>query len=119
MRKALRPAGPPNFLLNVLLYREEGLWAAHCLQLDLVECARTQEEAQANILDVIRAHIEYALENDNMAHLFQAAPPEYWQLFLRSKRIGSRTLQLRPERSTLRVVPRVTVHESSVRRLAA
>ena len=41
----------PVFLLNVLLYREDGRWTAHCLQLDLVECARTLEEAQSNILD--------------------------------------------------------------------
>jgi predicted RNase H-like HicB family nuclease len=110
---------PPVFLLNVLLYREGGRWTAHCLQLDLVECARTIEEAQSNILDVIRAHLEHALEHDNMAHLFHPAPAEYWQLFLRSKPIGRRTLRLHPERSPLAVLPRVTVQESSVRGLAA
>ena len=95
------------------------MWAGHCLQLDLVECARTMEQAQANVLDVIRAHIEHALEHDNMEHLFHPAPAEYWQLFLRSRQIGSRTLRLRPERSRLRAMPRVTVQESSVRRQAA
>ena len=114
-----KPSGPPHFLLNVLLYREDGRWTAHCLQLDLVECARTVAEAQANILDVIRAHIEHALDHDNMEHLFHPAPAEYWQLFLRSKQIGSRTVRLHPERSRLPAVPRVTVQESSVRRLAA
>jgi predicted RNase H-like HicB family nuclease len=109
----------PVFLLNVLLYREDGRWTAHCLQLDLVECARTVEEAQSNILDVIRAHIEHALEHDNMEHLFHPAPAAYWQLFLRSKQTGSRTLRLHPERLHLPVVPRVTVQESSVRGPAA
>ena len=112
-------AKPPVFVLNVLLYREDCRWTAHCLQLDLVECARTVREAQSNILDVIRAHIEHALEHDNMEHLFQPAPAEYWQLFLRSKQIGRRTLRLHPEQSRLSVVPRVTVQESSVHGLAA
>ena len=119
MRKAPQPARPPDFLLNVLLYREDGQWAAHCLQLDLVECARTLQAAQSNMRDVIRAHIEHALEHNNMEHLFQPAPPEYWQLFLRSRQIGRRTVRLRPARSPLRAVPRVTVQESSVRRIAA
>jgi len=119
MRKAAQPARPPDFLLNVLLYREGSRWVAHCLQLDLVECARTLEEAQSNMLDVIRAHMEHALEHDNMEHLFQPAPAEYWQLFLRSRQIGRRTLRLRLERSPSRAVPRVTVQESSVRGLAA
>jgi hypothetical protein len=114
-----KPGRPPHFLLNVLLYRADGMWTAHCLQLDLVECARTQEQAQSNVLDVIRAHIEYALEHDNMEHLFQPAPAEYWQLFLRSTPIGSRTVRLRSKGLRLPAVPRVTVAESSVRRLAA
>jgi hypothetical protein len=112
-------AKSPVFLLNVLLYREDGMWTAHCLQLDLVECARTLPGAQSSILDVIRAHIEHALEHDNMEHLFRPAPAEYWQLFLRSKPIGSRTVRLHPERSRLPAILRVTVQESSVRGLAA
>jgi hypothetical protein len=114
-----KPGRPPHFLLNVLLYREDGMWAAHCLQLDLVEYARTMNEAQSNVLDVIRAHIEHALEHDNMEHLFRPAPAEYWQLFLRSTPIGSRTFRLRSKGLRLPVVPRVTVAESSVRKLAA
>ena len=114
-----KPSRSPHFLLNVLLYREDGMWTAHCLQLDLVECARTLEQAESNVLDVIRAHIEYALEHDNMEHLFHPAPAEYWQLFLRSTPIGNRTIRLHPERVRLPAVPRVTVAESSVRKLAA
>jgi hypothetical protein len=54
-----------------------------------------------------------------MEHLFRPAPAEYWQLFLRSKPIGSHSLRLHPERSRLPAIPRVTVQESSVRGLAA
>ncbi len=110
---------PPDFQLDVLLYREDGQWAAHCLQLDLVECRRKVEAAESDILDVIRAHIEWALEHDNMEHLFHPAPPEYWKMFLTARRTGTRTLRLRPSGHPGASVRRVTVQEASARRLAA
>ena len=68
---------------------------------------------------LIRAHIEHALEHENMEHLFRPAPAEYWQLFLRSQPIGSCTVRLHPERSRLPAIPPVMVQESSGRGLAA
>lgn len=110
---------PPNLQLDVLLYREEGRWTAHCLQLDLVESGRTVQAAQSDILDVIRAHIEWAIEHDNMEHLFHPAPPEYWKMFLTARWTGTHTLRLRPSGRPAEGVSRVTVQEASARTLAA
>ena len=80
--------------MDVLLYEDEGGWAAHCLQLDLVECADTPETAMGNMLDVIRVHVEYAIENDNVEYLFHPAPPDVWKRFLTSKWVGSQTIHI-------------------------
>jgi len=68
-------------VLDVLLYPEEDYIVAHCLQLDIVATAPTKREAFGDMIDLIVAQIEYALENDNMAHLFRPAPPELWERF--------------------------------------
>lgn len=109
----------PNFQLDVLLYRQGGRCTAHCLQLDLVECGRTVQAALSDVLDVIRAHIEWAIEHDNMEHLFHPAPAEYWKMFLTARRIGARTFRLRPFGRSASGAPRVTVQEASARSLAA
>ena len=71
----------PAFNLDVLLYRENGEWLAHCLQLDLVEAGVTPEEAEENLAGVIQHDIQWAIEDDDMEHLFHPAPPEYWKMF--------------------------------------
>lgn len=84
----------PAFNLDVLLYREHGQWLAHCLQLDLVEAGSTPEQAETALADVIRAHIEYALGDDDMQHLFHPAPPEYWHQFWAADPQGVREIPL-------------------------
>jgi hypothetical protein len=107
----------PELHVDVLLYPEGDGWAAHCLQLDLVECGASLEEVQEAILDVIRAHIEYALEHDNMEHLFHPAPPEVWKLFLGAELIGSKAVRI--ERDNAPPIPSVIVQEASLRANAA
>jgi len=68
-------------VLDVLLYPEEDYIVAHCLQLDIVATAPTKREVFGDMIDLIVAQIEYALEKDNMAHLFRPAPPEIWERF--------------------------------------
>jgi len=109
----------PTFHLDVLLYRDEQQWVAHCLQLDLVEYGHTRKAAQAAILDVIRAHIEYAIEHDNMEYLFHPAPSDVWKLFLKSQRIGRKTMRLQTPRGVRLVLQEVTFQQTSVRGLAA
>lgn len=102
----------PDFHLDVLLYQEDGDWYAHCLQLDLVEAGTTQEGAQRDLSDVIRAHIEAAIEHDNLEHLFHHAPIECWKRFWSGHPIGVRSIQIRvPDSLTGPAV--VKLHEAS------
>ncbi|MGH7900893.1 MAG: hypothetical protein ACRENZ_04075 [Thermodesulfobacteriota bacterium] len=70
--------------LDVICYKEDELWVAHCLQLDLVTTANTSEQAFCDMEDVVRTHIEYIIKNDNWEYLFKPAPPGVLNLFLKS-----------------------------------
>lgn len=107
---------PLDFQLDVLLDREEGGWLAHCLQLDLAEWGETRETAHANLLDVIRVHVESAVENDNLEHLFHPAPPEVWKAFFHAEFIGESRIALE---LPAEVFPPIRVREASVSRAAA
>jgi hypothetical protein len=72
--------------VNVLLKKEEELFVAHCLELDIVTTGRTQEEAQKDMVDCIIAQIDHAFSNDNLENLLKPAPSEVWQEFFSCKK---------------------------------
>jgi predicted RNase H-like HicB family nuclease len=102
----------PEFNLDVLLYREDGEWVAHCLQLDLVEAGATPEEAEESLVGVIQHHIQWALEDDDMEHLFHAAPPEVWRKFFSAEPQGFREIPLAVSASRMPAPPSVKVQRA-------
>jgi hypothetical protein len=54
------------------------IWVIYCLELDLVTAAKNRYQAWRDMKDVVRAHIGFAMENDNMKHCFHSAPQELW-----------------------------------------
>lgn len=75
--------------LDVLCYREDGHDVAHCLEMDLVATASTRDAAVRDLVDVLRAHVRYAVEQDNLVHLFKPAPEEYWAKLANAELIGT------------------------------
>jgi len=78
-------AAVTSLAFNVLIKEENGLWTAHCLELDIVAAGDTIEGVEKEIVDLIRAQFHYAIAHNNLAHLYHAAPPEVWQEFLSCK----------------------------------
>jgi predicted RNase H-like HicB family nuclease len=103
----------PEFNLDVLLYREDGQWLAHCLQLDLVEAGATPEQAEEALAGVIQHHIQWALEDDDMGHLFHPAPPETWKRFFAAEPTGFREIRLTLPADRLAVPPAVKVQRAT------
>jgi predicted RNase H-like HicB family nuclease len=66
--------------VHVILYREEDLYLAHCLEFDLVAQGATTDEAFRNLLDAIELQAGYAQETGDWTNLIQLAPLEYWQM---------------------------------------
>jgi hypothetical protein len=66
---------------NVLIKKEEELFIAHCLELDIVATALSAEEAGNDLCDLIKAQVAYAFSNDNLANLYHPAPRKVWEEF--------------------------------------
>ena len=71
--------------LRALLYKEDGEYAAHCLEFDIAGTSKESfEDACDELNELIQVHIEYAYENDNLEHLYKPAPAKYWNMLHRS-----------------------------------
>jgi len=79
--------------LSAVVYREDNLWLAHCLELDIVAEAKTVDNAVSSLVSLCDLQIKVALEEGDLQSIFRPAPAEIWKLFtvaqkkqLRSKR---------------------------------
>ena len=89
----------PSFNLHVLIYQEENLWLAHCLELDIITANSDQPTVAKDIVDLIRAQIESAADHGNLESIFKPAPPEDWaKLYYASKACNVKKLS-RPDKS--------------------
>jgi hypothetical protein len=79
----------PKLTFNVLVKPEEDQWSAHCLELDIVAVADTQDRAIRDLHDLIIAQWEYALKNDNLSHFFHPAPIECWNEYLQCELLNN------------------------------
>lgn len=68
----------PSIKLNVLIYKESNEWIAHCLQMDIVTTGQDEKDVEKDIINLIKAQIIFALQNNNLSNLFKPAPEEEW-----------------------------------------
>jgi hypothetical protein len=89
MNTKKRDRHPAHFRLDILIYREEPCWVAHCLQLDIVGTSLTsEEEAIDEAIDLCKEQIVEALINRNIEHLFKVAPGDILEKFLKAEPFG-------------------------------
>ena len=81
------PSGRKEMAMNfsVFVKKEEGMFVAHCLELDIVATAPTLKQVQIDMFDLLSAQISYAFANNNLANLYNPAPPEVWKEFFECK----------------------------------
>ena len=70
---------------NILLKEEDGMFVAHCLELDIVAVGNSAEDARRECVALICAQIEYSFAHDNLDHLYRPAPAEVWAEFFACK----------------------------------
>lgn len=68
-------------------------YIVHCLELDLVADGASREEAESNLTDIIQAHLDFAMENDNWDNVFHPAPPDVWAKFAKLALRGGKSIQ--------------------------
>jgi predicted RNase H-like HicB family nuclease len=78
--------------LSVLIEKAEARFVAHCLELDIVAAGDAPAEARRELDELICVQIRFALEHDNLEHLYHPAPGEYWAKYARAqmRRAGPR-----------------------------
>jgi len=79
--------------LDAVCYEDEGVFVAHCLQLDLVTTSSTVHQAFLDMQKVVKAQIRYALEHDNMENLFKPAPNHIWQMYAKAKLVDKEEME--------------------------
>ena len=67
--------------VNILIKREEGMFVAHCLEMDIVATGDSLEAVKSDIIDLIKAQITFAFAHGNQDNLFHPAPSEVWREF--------------------------------------
>jgi predicted RNase H-like HicB family nuclease len=75
-----------KFDIHILLYTEDHIQIAHCLEFDIVAQGEEKIEALKNLLDGIELQIGFAVENNNLASIFNPAPIEYWKMLANAKK---------------------------------
>jgi predicted RNase H-like HicB family nuclease len=78
-----------SFVFSILSKPQDGMWVAHCMELDVVAVAPSMEEAEEDLESIIKAQIEYCINNNNMENLFRSAPQELWDEYLRASKKNS------------------------------
>jgi len=69
-----------KFDIHILLYKEDDIQIAHCLEFDIVAQGRKKIEALKNLLNAIELQIGFALDNKNLSSIFNPAPAECWKM---------------------------------------
>lgn len=72
--------------LRVITYREEGVWLAHCLELDIVAEGQSSKQAVKDLVDLCVLQIKTAVEENDLESVIRPAPPAIWTLFFSSKK---------------------------------
>ena len=67
--------------LRAVVYKEDGFWLAHCLELDIVAEGKTGDEAVDALISLCETQVNVAIEEGDLSPIFRPAPSEYWRMF--------------------------------------
>ena len=85
-----------RFNIHILLYREDHIQIAHCLEFDILAQGETKQEALRNLLDAIELQMDFALENDCVETLYNPAPVEYWRMLIKARKYSCKLKRRMP-----------------------
>lgn len=79
---------------NFLTKKEGDIFVAHCMELDIVATAATEDEVNKEIIELVVAQLSYAFANDNLDHLYRPAPSEVWKEFYACKELSEKEINV-------------------------
>jgi hypothetical protein len=73
--------------INAVVFREDELWVAQCLEYNLVSCTKELEDLPGELMRQIQGQVRIDLQDGKMPFAdFRAAPVKYWELFKKASR---------------------------------
>ena len=72
--------------LSAVIYQENGVWIAHCLELDIVSEGKDADDAIEGLISLCDLQIKTALAEGDLQAIFRPAPPEVWRMFAAARR---------------------------------
>ena len=84
-----------SMTFNILAKKENNMWIAHCLELDIVATAKALNTLKKEIADLITTQIDYAFSNDNLGNLYHPAPAEIWKEFYDCKKSIEKRIKMK------------------------
>jgi len=79
--------------LRAVFYRENDVWFAHSLDMDLIGEGANKEEALQQLSEAICLQIGFSIENHNMRNIFQPADAKFHEMFAAGRDIAVGELQ--------------------------
>jgi predicted RNase H-like HicB family nuclease len=81
--------------LRAVLYKEAGVWIAHCLEFDLLGDGETPEEALHCLSEAIVTQLDASIKFGNMANLFTPAEGKYFEMYAAGVDVFDGELQIK------------------------
>lgn len=82
---------------NVLIKKEDNLYIAHCLELDIVTASDDVDKLKDDIIDLLTAQLDYAFNNDNIENLYKPAPLEVWREYFKCEKAVEIKHKIKPK----------------------
>lgn len=67
--------------IRIVLYREEGEWVAHCLEMDICGTGNSKSSSMTCLQELIMEQVAHSISIGNIENLFHQAPSEYLKMF--------------------------------------
>ncbi len=83
--------------LQIVLYKEDGDWIAHCLNFDIAGDGATIEESLKRLEIAVGIQVEEAFKHGNLDNLFSPAESKFWRMFAEGRDVVHGELQLSTE----------------------
>ena len=72
--------------LRIIAYREDSVWLAHCLELDIVAEGKSSKRAVKDLIDLCLLQIKTAIDENDLPSIIRPAPAEIWAMFFSARK---------------------------------
>ncbi len=89
--------------LKAVLYKENEIWLAHCLEFDLIGDGQTPTHALKNLSKAIAVQVKASIKHKCLQNLFVPADAKYWAMFAVGKKVALGELELKKRISSVTI----------------